>query len=145
MIELVRDPIKVERVEVSSDRRKITIHVKNQYDAPIRVWGVSLHKILAKPIEKKRKFLFIELAVRKEAEYLGSKFEPWLNPKHFNMLYPDEEGTVNIRVKKTLEKGCKYEVVFDGEIIVGKVKEGHPLTAGSEVTRDFKQIYIFEY
>jgi len=132
VIELVKDPIKVESVEVSSDRGMVTIRIKNQYDAPIRVEDVSLFKILPEPIEKKRKFLFIELITRKETEYLGREFEPWLIPKHnysrrhFNELYPDEEGAVNIRVKKSLQKGCKYKVVFSGKVIVGKVEVGHP-------------------
>jgi len=132
------------------------------FQAPIEDCNVSLYKILSEPVEKK--LLKGMITLHKEREFLSGtdmydksspkglkpskKYKVCLYTRNKRGKETYEEDVVHIATASTgklLEKGFKYAITISGNIILGRVRGGHPINVGAEVTRDFSVEYIVEY
>ena len=152
--------VKVSDIQVIEGGEGIYFLMKNVCNFPIRIENISVHKILPKPEEKK--IFFGLLILRKEMEFMGGQIGLMFgHGKIREEMLPGEEYPIRIYTVyredrksygvassysgKIIRRGFKYMIKIDGEIVVGEVAEGHPMTAGAEVTREFSAKYIFEY
>ncbi len=149
--------VKISDIQVIEGGEGIYFLMKNVCNFPIRIENISVYKILPKPEEKK--IFFGLLKLWKEMEFMGGQSglifdrrEEMLpgeeRPIRIYTLYRKgrkDDATISSYSGKIIRRGFKYMIKIDGEIVVGKVAGGHPMTAGAEVTREFSAKYIFEY
>jgi len=129
--------------------------MKNTCGSPVRIRGIVIYRLLPKPVEKR--ILFGLITVQKTAEIMGmldwlafegGRDEMWPGEEHLIKVFTiRKEGERSPAIftsysGKAIQHGFRYSIRIDGEIVVGEVGEGHPLTVGSEVTRGFVVEYI---
>jgi len=150
--------VKLSDIQVIEGGEGIYFLMKNACNFPLRIENISVHKILPKPEEKK--IFFGLLKLQKETEFMGG--QSGFIFSHREEMLPGEEHPIRIYTLyrksrkidaiasyhsgKTIQRGFKYIIEVNGEIIIGEVTgAAHPMTTGTEVTREFSTKYIFEY
>jgi hypothetical protein len=160
-----RGVVEISDIRVMEGGGGITFTIR-PLQAPVENCSVDIDKILPEPVE--RKLLRGLITLRKEREFLGRTYiesptesleaEEGLEPlkKYRVCLYTKKEGgkeayeedvvhPSSIFTGKTIEKGFRYAITISGDMVFGEVLEGHPMTIGAKVGKNFSVEYIVEY